>query len=77
MAGLGNYLVSALESDSLELDQEGISPSTAAGGSGMTEAVGTHTFFVLVPDRGTGVVAVANAGESGSLLREIVDSITR
>lgn len=38
---------------------------------------GAEAFFVLLPQRGSAVVVVSNAGNTGSLLREIVDSVAR
>jgi hypothetical protein len=38
---------------------------------------GAEAFFALIPERDIAVVVVSNAGNSGSLLREIVDSVAR
>ena len=72
---LRDYLASALQSDSLELTRRGF---TLDGGRWTRDdsGRGATTLFVLVPASGTGVVAVANAGVSETLLKEIVDSIT-
>ena len=38
---------------------------------------GAEAFFALIPKRDLAVVVVSNAGNSGGLLREIVDSVAR
>jgi len=38
---------------------------------------GAEALFVLLPQPGSAVVVVSNAGNTGSLLREIVDSVAR